>query len=117
MNTSPKPSAEFLREYAELEKKVSALQQQAYRARGSSLSRTVVVACLVLGALCILSTLAKTWFTQTGMLDWGILLVGVVLCAVSLFKEFALTKDGLKVKVADITALVNQIKSLTQLMH
>ena len=44
-------------------------------------------------------------------------MVGVVLCAVSLFKEFTLSKEGLKVKVADIATLVNQVKNLTQLLH
>lgn len=119
MNGPDRPSAEFRREYDALVGKVAVLEQQlkAAQARRRPLARGVVVACLVLGTLCIGSTIAKSWFGQVSALDWGILLVGVVLCAVSLFKEFTLGKDGLKVKVADLAALVDQVKALSRLLH
>ena len=79
-------------------------------------TRTVVITCLCLGGLCILSAILKSWLGIPSSLDWGLLLIGVVLCGVSLFKEFTINKEGLSVKVVDVYNVVNMVKKLTNFL-
>ncbi|MBI1177450.1 hypothetical protein GC207_08430 [bacterium] len=42
------------------------------------------VVCIILGSICILSAIAKTWFSQAQPFDWFALGAGSILCLSSL---------------------------------
>jgi len=96
---------ELLKRLDELEKKVAAGPDPAAEKRDN----TVVYSCLILGAICIISGLVGAlFFGIAANLVWAILPVGVVLCAISLFKKFKLGPDGLS------GTMRNEIMALTQ---
>jgi hypothetical protein len=67
-------------------------------------TRTVILVCLVLGALCIVSTILKSWLGAPNFTDWLILLIGLLLSGLSLFKEFKVDKSGATVVLKDAMA-------------
>lgn len=74
--------------------------------------RTVIHVNLAIGVLCIGSAILKSWLSTPNSLDGAILLAGLVLCGVSLFREFKLGKNGLSAKLREFSALTDRINSL-----
>ena len=92
----PKPNIDELFKHLEerleeMEKKAKAGADPAAEKRAN----IVVYTCLVLGAICILSGLVAMFLGIAANLVWAALSVGVLLCAISLFKKFKLGPDGL----------------------
>lgn len=74
--------------------------------------RTIILVCLGLGIVCVLSTAMKSWFGQPNQLDWGVLFVGLVLCAISLFKEFTIGKQGISATLKSVQDILQSTRSV-----
>jgi hypothetical protein len=74
--------------------------------------RAVILVCLGLGSICILSTIVKSWVSTPNQLDWGILCAGLLLCGLSLFKEFRVGKGGLSAKLKDYADVLQNTKTV-----
>jgi len=118
VNENKQPMQQISEELSALRAKVSNLEQGAEKSKPGSPGRAwiVVVVCLVLGVACVLSVILKSWFGEPKAIDWVLALLGVVLAGFSLFKTFEVTKEGLKVEMADLRALHSLVDNLTKLL-
>jgi len=78
--------------------------------------KRIIYACLLVGIGCLANTIVKSWIGTPNALDWGILFVGLVLCAISLLKEFKVGKEGVSATIADISQLLQATKALSRML-
>lgn len=52
--------------------------------------------CLIIGIVCIISSIFKAWLSQPIYFDWFILSGGLILLILSLFLEYKLNADLVK---------------------
>lgn len=65
----------------------------------------VVLTCLVLGSLLVLNAIVKTWLREANSFDWLLVLIGVVLCGMSLFRRFSLSAQGIEAELQEVKAV------------
>ena len=68
---------------------------------GSKFTKGIVIACFLVGCLCIFSGILKSWFGSPNNIDWGLLFVGLVLCGISLFRDVKIGKEELAITFQD----------------
>lgn len=56
----------------------------------------------VLGGLCVLSLILKTWFSNPNEFDWFLLAMGVVLCGVTFFRRVAVGARGFEAEIREL---------------
>ena len=79
--------------------------------------RTAVVwVSLVLGAICILSAILKSWLGEPKAIDWGLALLGVVLAGFSLFKSFEVSGKGITAVMALLNNLRQQLQNISDML-
>lgn len=72
--------------------------------------KLVVTTCTILGTICVISSVLRTWCATPGPFDWFVLAMGVLLCGLPLFRKVAFGTRGFE---AEIEALKSQFRQLS----
>ena len=100
----------------QLEQKNDHLDKRKTAVEGKEKSpmRIVLFTSLILGIICIISSILKTWFSTPLPFDWFLLGTGVILCGFSILKNFSLSASGLKAEIKEFKAMYQKIQNLKQ---
>jgi hypothetical protein len=116
MDNENKLSPEFTKIFEDLVTKVATLEHNAASTKFSQERTKVVWACIAIGAICIGSTLLKSWLAQPNWIDGFILLIGVILCGLSLFSKFVVNPKNGSI-IVDVRDVFSLVQKLNQMLH